>query len=363
MNSNIKHKIIVAVFSLIFIGAFICCIIKPATEYSESERRKLNQFPEVSFENVFKGDFFSKFSDYAVDQFPLREQFRKIKAFFTYNVFMQKDNNDIYVIGDQASKMEFPLRENSVIEATEKIEYLCNKYLNGSKVYCSVIPDKNYFLAAENGYPGVDYDKMMSVFNNNLEGVTYIDIFNTLDIDDYYPTDTHWDQANIKDTVNALANGMEIQLNADYKENVLEPFFGVYYGQSALPLKADKITYLTNEYTESATVINYETGKYLPVYNTDKFTAKDPYDIFLDGAVSIIEIISPKAKTDKELIIFRDSFGSSLAPYFTEYYSKITLLDTRYIQSDLLGDYVEFSGQDVLFIYNTSVLNNSNMLK
>ena len=62
-------------------------------------------------------------------------------------------------------------------------------------------------------------------------------------------------------------------------------------------------------------------------------------------------------------MIFRDSFGSSLAPYFTECYRKITLVDTRYLASELVGRFVEFDDQDVLFLYSTPVLNNSVTLK
>ena len=62
-------------------------------------------------------------------------------------------------------------------------------------------------------------------------------------------------------------------------------------------------------------------------------------------------------------MIFRDSFGSSLAPLLIEDYAKITLVDIRYIQSGFLGQFIEFDGQDVLFIYGTTILNDSSLLK
>lgn len=61
--------------------------------------------------------------------------------------------------------------------------------------------------------------------------------------------------------------------------------------------------------------------------------------------------------------MFRDSFGSSLAPLFIEGYKKITLVDIRYMHPNMLEQFIEFNNQDVLFIYSTSVLNNSEMLK
>lgn len=51
--------------------------ISPATEVSEAERRKLQQFPELSFSTLMSGNFMKNFETYMTDQFPLRDAFRK----------------------------------------------------------------------------------------------------------------------------------------------------------------------------------------------------------------------------------------------------------------------------------------------
>ena len=153
---------------------------------------------------------------------------------------------------------------------------------------------------------------------------------------------------------------------AAYQIQEIPDFYGVYYGQSALPMVADTICYLTNEVIDSAQVWNMETGKTNPVYELDKLESEksmDKYDIFLGGAVPLQIIDSPKAKTDKRLIIFRDSYTSSLAPLLLETYKEVTLVDLRYISSELIGEYVDFEEADILFLYNTVVLNHSSMLK
>ena len=78
---------------------------------------------------------------------------------------------------------------------------------------------------------------------------------------------------------------------------------------------------------------------------------------------AIVTLESPGAKTGRELILFRDSFGSSLAPLFLEGYSKVTLIDLRYVASSLLEQFVDFADQDVLFLYSTSLLNSGMLLK
>ena len=62
-------------------------------------------------------------------------------------------------------------------------------------------------------------------------------------------------------------------------------------------------------------------------------------------------------------MLFRDSFGSTLAPLLLQDYAAITLVDLRYIASDLLDNYVSFGGADVLFLYSTALFNAGNALK
>ena len=95
----------------------------------------------------------------------------------------------------------------------------------------------------------------------------------------------------------------------------------------------------------------------------EKAKGHDAYEIFLSGTSALQVIENPKAEKEKELIVFRDSFGSSLIPLLVEGYSKITVIDTRYVQSQMLGSLVDFHGQDTLFIYSTIILNNSLVLR
>ena len=72
---------------------------------------------------------------------------------------------------------------------------------------------------------------------------------------------------------------------------------------------------------------------------------------------------NPSNKSDNELYIFRDSFGSSLAPLLVNEYSKITLVDLRYINSVYFQKFIQVKeNSDVLFMYNTSILNNNSII-
>ena len=95
----------------------------------------------------------------------------------------------------------------------------------------------------------------------------------------------------------------------------------------------------------------------------NKLESLDAYQVYLDGASSFIEIVNPKVKKQKELIIFRDSFGSSISPLLIKYYSKITIIDNRYISSNIFKEKIDTNKQDVLFIYSTLIINDSSTLK
>jgi len=110
-------------------------------------------------------------------------------------------------------------------------------------------------------------------------------------------------------------------------------------------------------------VYDFETGKYGEVYDQSKLDSKDLYEIYLSGMKSLLRIENPNAKTDRELIVFRDSFGSSLTPLLVQDYKTVTVVDIRYVSPVMLGRFLEFTGQDVLFLYSTLVLNDSSQIK
>ena len=355
----------ISAFILIF---FLWGIIEPDRETSTSERRTLAQLPALSLGTVLDGSFMSGYEDYSVDQFPVRDAFRRLKAITSFYILNQSDTNGIYLADGHASRLEYPLDYDSVDYAIGRIENIYSSYLKDTdaKVYLCVIPDKNYTLAKENGYPSLDYEELDSILSDRLGSFAEkIDISSLLTPEDYYSTDIHWRIERITDVAALLAEKMDAPFDGSQLSEVKldTPFYGVYYGQSALPLPADSISYLTSPTIESATAYDYESSREIPIYNMELAVGRDAYDMYLNGTRSHMTIESPNAAGDKELVIFRDSFGSSIAPILLESYSKITLVDIRYLQSSLVGRFVDFDSQDVLFLYSVPVLNNSETMK
>ncbi|MBO5128944.1 MAG: hypothetical protein J6A88_09790 [Oscillospiraceae bacterium] len=355
---------VAAVWLALTLGAWL----DPAEEISVSERRKLAQLPSVSVKTVLDGRFMKDFESYTLDQFPLRDAFRQLKALVHYDLFGQKDNNGIYLADGSAAKLEYPLNEDSISHAVKKFDAIYRKYLEGtgSSVAVTVVPDKGYYLAEANGYPAMDYEKLFALVREGTSWAQFVDITDLLSTESYYATDTHWRQEQIVNVAQRLceALGTTVPKAENYTaEEVEQPFYGVYSGQAAIPMDADIMYLLRSPILDGCTVYNHETGKTTPIYDLEKLGGWDLYEVYLSGAAALLTIENPQGDPDRELIVFRDSFGSSIVPLLLDGYSTVTVVDIRYLSSELLGNFVDFHGQDVLFLYSTLVLNSSSTIK
>lgn len=366
MKSQYKHLIQVVLFGVLLFAMSIFCLLKPADIVSLSERRPLEQMPLCTIDTIKDGTFMKKFDRYGADQFPFRESFRKLHAATVTNIFQQRDMEGLYQDGAQLIAMEYPLNQKSLNHATKVFQTIYDKYLQESdcNLYLSIIPDKSYFLQKRSRYLTLNYDELIHNIVQANPQFQYIDITSLLQLDDYYTTDPHWKQEALLPVAQKIAEEMNSTLSTNYKENLSkEPFWGTYAGQAAKSLPPDHIRYLTNAELESLEIFDHQNNCKIPVYNHNKLSGRDPYEFFLSGPLSLITIENPNAESSKELIVFRDSFASPLAPLLASGYKKITLVDIRYLPSPSLQKYIQFQNQDVLFLYSTSVLNHSKTLK
>lgn len=361
MPDRIKNIIIAIGFSTILILVMLSNILKKDEAISKTERRKLAQFPDITIEKVISGETMENWEKYAVDQFVVRDALRGLKSFCSINIFKQKDNNGLFEKDGAIYKIEYPLNINNINKSADRIKEVYDKYLQGMNVYYAIIPDKNYYLGNDD-HLKIDYTELRDIMENKLTEIKYIDIWDSLNLEDYYRTDLHWKQVNLQDVVNKIKKDMNIEVEQHTNYQIIEmgDFYGTYYGQLGIKVLPDKLYILTNETLENCTTYNYENKKTGKIYENSK--TADKYDIYLSGATPLISIENPNANTEKELLLFRDSFGSSIAPLLIENYKKITLIDLRYMSSKLLETYINFENQDVLFLYSTVVLN-QNILK
>ena len=283
----------------------------------------------------------------------------------------EEQSNNFYVTEGAIYEKTGDINQNAVLSNTEKINRTYQQYLQNMNVYFTIIPDKTYYLKDK---MNSDFTELVDIVNNNLDGnIQYFDISSVLKLEDYYKTDMHWKQENLDNVVDVIEQEMKIENEnfeeePDYEEKTLGDFYGTYYkDQKENKIEPDELKYLTNEEIEKSTVYNAETELNEPVYNISKAEETgNLYDVFLSGASAIEIIKNEQAENGKRLILFRDSFASSIVPLLINDYEEIVLIDLRYVNYTILSNYVDFANyekQDVLFLYSTRVINKSGIFR
>ena len=337
-----EGAVVLAVGLLLVVLAAATWLHQPQS-YSPVENRGMAWF--LDWSNVTKAHFSEDFETHVQDQFPLRNQFRQGKALVELYALGQRDVDGVYETGGWMAELEYPQRTGMLDHVAQKIQWVYDHYLAGTDATCylSVVPDKHYYLSQTNGYPALDYDGLIQSLRAQIPAMPYIDLTDLLSLDDYYRTDSHWRQEKILPVAQRLAETMGTTIDGPEvyaPQRFNRAFVGRYAVQLGLTMEHDTLTYLTSPTLHQCYTVVYDQmgrpqrGK---VYEVAYGYKNYPYVMFLSGSKGLIQLTNLKAPSDKNLILFRDSFGSSLAPLLASGYRTITLVDLRYITSAELG--------------------------
>ena len=282
------------------------------------------------------------------------------------------DAPEYFVVGEGVYRNEKELDEKSIDRAIGKFKSFQETYCGeAERVFLALIPSKNGYLNAENGHLNeAEFAILQSVYDK--WGSNFIDLSVCLTLEDYYRTDPHWRQERLGFVLRELGAALEFEvdiidddgvLTENWTEEVLTTEYIGVYGDEVDGVPAEEMTVLHHPAMEGYIVRNGETGEEMPLYDTEKLTERDPYELFVGGPLSLVTIENPNAGNDRHLVVVRDSFGSALLPMLAQSYAKVTAVDIRYMMPAMVGNFVDFTDADVLFLYSSTVLNNSITLK
>ena len=377
-----KKKIAAVVFLLSLVCVPVAAFLLPDQAVSKTERRKLAKKPAFTVVAFWDGTYMEQLETYFSEQFPVRDGLRTVKAETETALLGKADTNGYFKVEDGIYHLEAELNEKNVGRVADSIEKLCTEQFQNADCYVAVIPDKNYYLAAQcedagsenekwkgsilKHYPTLDYARLDEMIQAEIPSAQKINLYDKLHLEDYYRTDLHWRQEKITGVVDTLVQSMGQQTNTASGgwQVATENFIGAYGAASALKTIPDTIFYRVDASIERMQVYDYERKQYVSVYASEKIGGMDDYDFYLWGARALLTIQNPECHNGKKLLLFRDSFGSSIAPLLAEYYEEVTLVDLRYVSAshalELLGD-TEY--QDVLFLYSAPILNHGDSLR
>lgn len=377
-----KKKIAAVIFLLALVCVPVAAFLLPDHAVSKTERRKLAKKPVFTVAAFWDGTYMEQLETYFSEQFPVRDGLRTVKAETETALLGKADTNGYFKVEDGIYHLEAELNEKNVGRVADSIEKLCTEQFQNADCYVAVIPDKNYYLAAQcedagcenekwkgsipKQYPILDYARLDEMIQAEILSAQKINLYDKLHLEDYYRTDLHWKQEKITGVVDTLVQSMGQQTNtiSDGWQIATEDFVGAYGASSALKTAPDTMIYRVDASIERMQVYDYERKQYVSVYAPEKIGGMDDYDFYLWGARALLTIQNPECHNGKKLLLFRDSFGSSIAPLLAEYYEEVTLVDLRYVSAshalELLGD-TEY--QDVLFLYSAPILNHGDSLR
>ena len=351
------------IFILVICGLAVPGLFKEPAEISVNERRTLAQSPEISVETIINGSFAEDYREFLQDQAVLREDFRAIKSFVERKILLKKENNEVYIVDNNLYDKFYGINQRFVERAASLIDKIIDA-INSDKMYLSIIPSKaqmldrsKYLLSDQNII--ADYLKQ----HVNAEYVDLMGLARKGNESLYYITDHHWTTKGAIQSYKMLATAMGYEPITDYTfELATDSYVGSNYGKAASKcIEKDKIYLAHNEYLDSMSVRRYETLEdfkdFDSIYFRDEIGSLDPYDVFIGGLGPITVIENDRAQSDEELIMFKDSYSHSLAPFLAQHFKKVTLFDLRYVRKELIFENYDLSGKTVLFIYSTTILN------
>jgi hypothetical protein len=388
VSSDNKHSkasaLIVVITVVLFVGGLaLTNLFVPKPEVITSERRLPATLVPINLNNILSGKLMSSFENYAADGFVLRETFRSVKAVTVLDIMRLADKDGLYIESGFAGSAKQAKISDVQLTAKKIANVATSLSIENPKqsIYYCIIPDKsNYSSRAAAGF---NLNQAQALFDTVLSDYSSIDIRNNLRLEDFYHTDLHWSQPALTrqdGVVEAIcaAMGVNQYLSAPTGETLeAGTFAGVYPGQLALPMPDDMMLYVTNDVIRNLRVsyLDANSGEFITaeLYDQQAFAGRDPYDFFLRGTQPLVVIENPSFVTNKpadqnnvdnnELVIFRDSFGSSLAPLLAQYYKKVTLIDLRYIDFRALDQYLDISANsDILFLYSSQIIANPTVL-
>lgn len=347
-NTDNKNKIFKHIPTFIFLtfafGMGVWFVFSPKSDYSSSEKRYLQKFPETSFENIKNGTFGNEFESYFADHFPMRNFWVGVNAY--YNLCTGNNGaNGVYNAKD-GYLINTPVpRENNV----EKNINVVVKFSESLDIPLSVMiaPSTGYIVdeslpSVHNSYNDDEYfeSSQKTLSSSNIDFIDLRDTFKAEQKNNsqlYYKTDHHWTTLGAYTAYTELCKnlGLTAKPKDSFDIETYNDFYGTTYSSSGFWLTPPDTVEVWNnpENSEKNISVKITDGTKIKESNSlyfyEHIEKDDKYPVFLDGNHALTEITNKNAERGT-IVLIKDSFSHSLAPFLAEHYQKVVLVDMRY---------------------------------
>ena len=361
-------KVVSAIF-LVFLCVMLAgCLLLPDKAFSETENRTLAQKPEFSWKALVSGKFTQDVETYLADQFPLRDGWITLKTGAEY-LLGKREFNGVYLCEDTLiSKVEEPDQE----DLEKKLGYLQSLTETADvPVYAAFIPSAAEIWKEKlpDGASSYDQGTFLQMVQEKTEAIV-VDLQSTLQDHKeepiYYRTDHHWTSLGAYYGYCALLRSMgmaPVNLQAYSRQTMTEDFQGTLYSSSGVHwLQPDTIeTYVPEDGIQVKSYFS-ETPQEGQLYDLSYLEKKDKYSMFLGGNQPFCVIENEKAPAGKILVV-RDSYADSMAPFLSQSFSQVYLMDLRYYRASVADVAKEYDVDAIVVMYSIpNFLTDSNLL-
>ncbi|MCI8398068.1 MAG: hypothetical protein HFF90_01510 [Oscillibacter sp.] len=331
-----RYERFLSAFFCVFLGGLLAWhLVLPDRDRSETENRLLEQMPAFSWKALADGSFTEDVEKYFADQFPLRDQWTGLKARME-QALGKREFHGVYLCGQRLiSRVEAPA-DGLEIRNLEYVSRFAEQA--GIPVYLGLIPSAADICKDElpKGAESWDQAAYLETAKETEEIAGSID-FRTPLTDHknepiFYRTDHHWTTLGAFYGANAILEALNkppLQITDYTPETASTSFQGTLYSTSGVHwLAPEPIEYWVPEGT--ITVTSWRTGEpeESPLYDRSYLTKKDKYSSFLGGNQPLCVLKNPTA--EGRILLIRDSYSDALAPFLSQRFAEVHLLDPRY---------------------------------
>lgn len=354
---------------MIWVGLILFNLVKPEKSFSESENRYLSTMPGFTIDTLIKGKYMLGIDTYLDDQFILRDTWITAQSMMEYGLG-KRESNGVFICDNALMDNVKVPNEKYVDQSIEGITYFQQEH----NIPCTLMIVPSAVSVQKDKLPNFaqawDQNEFINSVYGRLKDINIVPVYDTLynhkDEYIYYRTDHHWTTYGAFLSFQKYCEVSNLPVITDYKYNtVSDDFNGTLYSRSGVRfIKSDVIEAYQTDYAEGSTVYNGEETKEYPTIFFDEYLdKKDKYAYFL-GPNEPLVTIKGSCGSNKKLLMFKDSYAHCFAPMLLNFYSEITLVDLRYINSDLANIIDIDSYDNVLFLYSAdSFANQNNIIK
>lgn len=409
-----KDAVKIYVFAAILLVLFVVGLLfflRPSV--SESEKRKLTEFPKLTWDSLISGEYFSQISTWYSDTFPGRETFisinqalKNIYGIRTMQIVQNPPSGDgnqndpggddplnpgdegdstpverfdtVFVKGDRAFEI-YKFSQTASDRYASIINSAAEK-MNGVEVYNMIVPlsysvnlteREQQSIGASNVEDAISY--MYGKMGDQVHKVEVLSgLLEHKDEYLYFRTDHHWTARGAYYAYEAFcrASGQEPLPLDGWQKVEFSGFLGTLYSSAgqppALAQNPDTVeAWIPNSTNSMITLYNggsgsnyHETSQFPIIQTNPNYyqAAGSKYNTFIAGDHPLITIENPNpASTNgKSIVVVKESYGNAFVPFLVDQYETVYVVDYRYFKratGQTLPEFVSEVGADqVLFL-------------